>query len=109
MKYAAKKFMSAVRRYQTVYDLKKMHLKTKNPESSTLLFEEIIRKTIKVLKGVPVKCAPVTGTDNRIVMTHNNRCFLIKRECHLCSRCQWIRNIVNKIETKYQKFKRVVF
>ena len=32
------------------------------------------RKTIKVIKVLRVKCAPVTGAANDNVMGHNNRC-----------------------------------
>ena len=31
------------------------------------------RKSIKVIKGLHVKCAPVTSIAKRIVMAHNNR------------------------------------
>ena len=35
-------------------------------------------KTMKVIKVLRVKCAPVTGISRRIVMDHNNRCLLVR-------------------------------
>ena len=57
-------------------------------------------KTIKVMKVLCVKCAPVTVIAKGIVIAHNNRCLWSDMETITDFCDQWIRNILNKIETK---------
>ena len=67
------KIISAVKRYQTVYEFKRAHLKTKKPWTPNLIAWGNQRKTIKVIKALRVKHVPVTSIAKGIVMSHNNR------------------------------------
>ena len=40
------------------------------------------RKTIKQIKVLRVKCAPVTGIAKGIVMAHTNSCLFVKHGDH---------------------------
>lgn len=50
-------------------------------------------------------CYPVIVISKRIVVTHTNRGLLVRNGDHYYLGDQWIRNILNKIETKYKKIK----
>ena len=57
-------------------------------------------------------CTPVTGTVKGIVITHNSRCLFVRHGDHQETitdlEDQWIRNILNKIETKYKNSRSLI-
>ena len=70
------KIISAVKCYQTVFKLRKVHLKTRNRRCPFLLLNGIIEKLL--IKITFVKSAPITGTAKAIAMIHNNISVLIR-------------------------------
>ena len=50
-------------------------------------------------------CYPVIVISKRIVVTRTNRGLLVRNGDHYYLGDQWIRNILNKIETRYKKIK----
>ena len=85
---------------------KKKAFKNQKPISPFLVAAGGERKTIKVIKVLLVKCAPISGITKAIVITD---------VCHVDMETitdlgdQWIRNILNKIETEEGKFKKGAF
>ena len=69
---------------QTIYDFKKkeIHLNIQKPSMPYLLARGDHRKTIKLIKVLRVKWAPVTGIDKGIVMDHYNRSLLVRHGDH---------------------------
>ena len=70
--------ISAVKSYQTVFKLRKVHLKTRNRGCYIMLLNKIIGKLL--IKILHVKCTPTTGIVKAIAMIHNNICLFIRHE-----------------------------
>ena len=70
------KIVSAVKCYQNVFKLRKVHLKTRNRGYPIILFNEIIEKLL--IKVTFVKSTPITGIAKEIAMIHNNISLLIR-------------------------------
>ena len=58
--------------------IEKSAFKNQKPRTPYLTGRGVHRKTMKVIKELCVKCAPVIGITNGIVMAHNNRCLLVR-------------------------------
>ena len=63
-------FISAIKRFQTVYQ--ESAFKSQQPKTAYLIARECRRKPTELIKLLCVKCSSVTGTAKGIVMTHNN-------------------------------------
>ena len=70
------KIVSAVKCYQNVFKLRKVHLKTRNRGYPIILFNEIIEKLL--IKVTFVKSTPITGIAKEIAMIHHNISLLIR-------------------------------
>ena len=90
------KIYICLKHYHSIYEFKKAHLKTRNRGGPILLFEEI--------KGKLFMC-PATGIDKGIIMDQNSICLLVRYGDHYWSRWSMDSKHLNKIETKYKKFK----
>ena len=75
--------ISNLKRYQTVYEFKRAHLKNQNLKLRAPYFagRGEHRKPIKVIKVLCVKSASVTGIAKGVAMARNNRCVFVCYEC----------------------------
>ena len=62
--------------------IQKGAFKNQKPRTPYLIAQGDHRKTIKIMKVLLVKYAPVTGIVKGIVMTHDSRCLFVRHGDH---------------------------
>ena len=79
-KYAANENLYLLQETIKPYTNSKRAFKDQKPKTLFIIYYclMIIRETIKGIKALRVKCAPVTRIAKGAVMAHNNRCFLVR-------------------------------